>query len=157
MLLPALAKAKERARLIQCVNNQKQIELCFAMYAEDNNATYPLTHGWNGQGGSNGVVDDNHGGGAIPEQRPPNAYAADLQRSGIAFEGSRTVARLDGAAVCAPAQVRGQQQPVSRAARAGLLSQSDSAFQRVLQRRGARSRRSSAAGRWSPASTIRRT
>ncbi len=37
MLLPALSKAKEKARSIQCIGNQKSIGLSFAMYAADNN------------------------------------------------------------------------------------------------------------------------
>lgn len=37
MLLPALAKAKDRARTIQCINNMRQLTLCWSMYADDNN------------------------------------------------------------------------------------------------------------------------
>jgi hypothetical protein len=37
MALPALAKAKERAQRIQCVNNLRQIELAKKMWASDNN------------------------------------------------------------------------------------------------------------------------
>ena len=41
MLLPALARAKERARRIACVNNLKQIGEGLQMYLVDNNQTYP--------------------------------------------------------------------------------------------------------------------
>src|SRR5689334_15440640 len=41
MLLPALAKAKEKAKGIACVNNNKQISLAILMYVGDNNDTLP--------------------------------------------------------------------------------------------------------------------
>src|SRR5450759_3967177 len=37
MLLPALAKAKERATTAACLNNGKQLALAWMMYADDNN------------------------------------------------------------------------------------------------------------------------
>jgi prepilin-type N-terminal cleavage/methylation domain-containing protein len=37
MLLPALAKAKEKGRQAKCINNLKQISLGTTMYADDNN------------------------------------------------------------------------------------------------------------------------
>ncbi len=41
MLLPALAKAKETAKRIACVNNLKQISLSVIMYADDSEGLYP--------------------------------------------------------------------------------------------------------------------
>ena len=40
MLLPALSKAREKARQISCVNNMKQCTLAMAMYTADNNGQY---------------------------------------------------------------------------------------------------------------------
>jgi prepilin-type N-terminal cleavage/methylation domain-containing protein/prepilin-type processing-associated H-X9-DG protein len=41
MLLPALAGAKRRAQSIECLNNLKQLQLGWIMYAEDNNSETP--------------------------------------------------------------------------------------------------------------------
>ena len=41
MLLPALAKAREKAREISCVNNLKSIGLQSAMYIEDTAGVIP--------------------------------------------------------------------------------------------------------------------
>ena len=41
MLLPALAKAKERAKATTCINNLKQWGLAFRMYTDDNNDYVP--------------------------------------------------------------------------------------------------------------------
>ena len=40
MLLPALSKAREKARQASCQSNQKQIGLAFAMYVQDYSETY---------------------------------------------------------------------------------------------------------------------
>ena len=41
LLLPALARAKESAKRISCVNNLKQLGLSVTMYADDNEGNYP--------------------------------------------------------------------------------------------------------------------
>lgn len=41
MMLPALSRAKEQARMLQCINNFHQIGLGMAMYTEDNNDRFP--------------------------------------------------------------------------------------------------------------------
>jgi prepilin-type N-terminal cleavage/methylation domain-containing protein/prepilin-type processing-associated H-X9-DG protein len=50
MLLPALAAAKEKARIIQCLNNFKQLTLAWTMYAGDNNDRLILN--WGNYGGT---------------------------------------------------------------------------------------------------------
>ncbi len=41
LLLPALASAKERAKLIKCISNQKQIGFAFQLYVDDNDGRFP--------------------------------------------------------------------------------------------------------------------
>lgn len=42
MLLPAIAKAKEKAKATQCLNNLKQLGISTLIYAEDNNQTIQI-------------------------------------------------------------------------------------------------------------------
>lgn len=44
LLLPALAQAKERARIIQCLNNMKQLTVGWVLYYGDNNDH--VVHNW---------------------------------------------------------------------------------------------------------------
>jgi hypothetical protein len=46
MLLPALAKAREKAQTINCVNNVKQLGLAVRMYATDNDDQFPPAAKW---------------------------------------------------------------------------------------------------------------
>jgi prepilin-type N-terminal cleavage/methylation domain-containing protein/prepilin-type processing-associated H-X9-DG protein len=41
LLLPALAKAKEKAQTAKCLNNMKQLQLCYQMYVGDNSDGLP--------------------------------------------------------------------------------------------------------------------
>src|SRR5262245_45167320 len=45
MLLPALAKAKDKAKRTQCLNNLKQLSVSFLGYAYDNNDKFPKGSG----------------------------------------------------------------------------------------------------------------
>src|SRR5438105_1166752 len=42
MLLPALAKAKESAKRISCINNMRQLALAARMYVDDNESLFPM-------------------------------------------------------------------------------------------------------------------
>jgi len=42
LLLPALARAKEKARECQCLSNQRQMTLALMMYADDSRSWFPL-------------------------------------------------------------------------------------------------------------------
>jgi prepilin-type N-terminal cleavage/methylation domain-containing protein/prepilin-type processing-associated H-X9-DG protein len=53
MLLPALAKAKMKAKQIACVNNEKQIALACTMYFSDNKTTFSYRSS-SGAGGGGG-------------------------------------------------------------------------------------------------------
>lgn len=60
MLLPALAKAKQKAKAIGCLNNVRQISLATKMYMDDNNGTVvPLDRIMNVPGYANWVFDPN--------------------------------------------------------------------------------------------------
>ncbi len=50
MLLPALARAREKARQAVCMSNLKQLGLCFRMYVSDHDGWWPVENygGWGG-------------------------------------------------------------------------------------------------------------
>jgi prepilin-type N-terminal cleavage/methylation domain-containing protein len=50
MLLPALSKAKEKAKRTACLNNMKQLGLTFTMYALDHEDVLPYGYAWDGAG-----------------------------------------------------------------------------------------------------------
>src|SRR5262249_44268222 len=52
LLLPALSRAKARARQAQCISNQHQIGIGFQMYAEDHAGNFPVYDGWAASGGA---------------------------------------------------------------------------------------------------------
>ncbi len=55
MLLPALAKAKQKAQRINCANNLKQVGLSFRIWAGDNQDRYPMKVA-DTEGGAAGAV-----------------------------------------------------------------------------------------------------
>lgn len=82
LLLPGLARAKETAKRTQCVNNNHQLGLAWALYVEDNRDTYPITSGWGDFGGQTGKPTSvtawligPFGIRTDPTNRPLNRYA----------------------------------------------------------------------------------
>ncbi len=57
MLLPALARAKQKAQRISCVNNMKQIGIAYRIWSNDNGDRFPAQQtealgGWSGNAGN---------------------------------------------------------------------------------------------------------
>src|SRR3954452_21055561 len=56
LLLPALASAKEKARLVKCMSNLKQIGVAFKLFSTDHEGYYPW-HVYPEEGGTFGAND----------------------------------------------------------------------------------------------------
>jgi prepilin-type N-terminal cleavage/methylation domain-containing protein len=85
LLLPVLARAKEKANRIQCASNQRQIGFGWLMYVQDNGDIYPYIRGWGAAGGQRGTpttttvwLDPSFGCTVDPTNRPLNRYVPAL-------------------------------------------------------------------------------
>ena len=74
MILPALTRAKAKAKQTQCANNQRQQSLAYMMYTADYNDYYPMQRDWPAVGGKNGTYIIF----VAATNRPLNAYAPAL-------------------------------------------------------------------------------
>ena len=74
LLLPALARAKSQAQRTQCLSNQRQIGLAYAMYAGDFGESYPVHPDWASTGGQDGGYTVF----VAATNRPLNRYAPNL-------------------------------------------------------------------------------
>jgi len=70
LILPALAKAKEKARQIQCLNNMRQWGLGFRLYSDDNNGQVP------DEGNVGATI--NYAGGSNPADYQPGTATWNL-------------------------------------------------------------------------------
>ena len=79
LLLPALAKAKQKAKTTQCLNNMKQLQLCWAMYPDDNNQSLPPNGASSTSGpGGNGLPNSWIQGNAQTDPAVPDIPNGDL-------------------------------------------------------------------------------
>jgi prepilin-type N-terminal cleavage/methylation domain-containing protein len=81
MLLPALARAKSKALLTQCINNERQLGLGLLMYVQDFSDSYPVYRNWATWGGKRGTpVGQVHEGPGFVEaaDRPVNRYVKNV-------------------------------------------------------------------------------
>src|SRR5580765_7742291 len=70
LLLPALSRSKEAAKVSKCIHNQKQIGVAFQMYEDDNNSRLPSL-------APSGYALYEYGGGD-PDPKDPNGAGSML-------------------------------------------------------------------------------
>ncbi len=88
LLLPALSRAKDRARTIVCLNNLKQLELCCHLYAADYNDFFPPNQvgGFVGAPSStNGLSTVTNNNSWCPGIAPLDGSAANTAAAGNIF------------------------------------------------------------------------
>jgi prepilin-type N-terminal cleavage/methylation domain-containing protein len=82
MLLPALSRARIRAKRIQCVNNQKQLGMALTMYADDSSECLPAYLDWACWGGKKGTgqpsTAQKYGWNVPDTARPVNPYSKNV-------------------------------------------------------------------------------
>jgi len=82
LLLPALSRARIKAKRIQCVSNQKQLGVSLLMYADDNLAAFPAYSNWACWGGPMGAgqpaAAQQYGWDVPQTARPLNSYSKNV-------------------------------------------------------------------------------
>lgn len=85
LLLPALARAKDKALRTKCLSNQKQIALAYQLYVDENKGFYPSQKGWGAGGGKKGTykldagVGESFGVNVEQTNRPLNVYIGTVE------------------------------------------------------------------------------
>lgn len=91
LMLPALAKAKQKAQTINCMNNLKQLGLAARMYADGNNGQLPLAAHWCDALATNVGTPIVFKCPIHPEQRSSYAFNAKLNGSKLSGVNPSTV------------------------------------------------------------------
>jgi prepilin-type N-terminal cleavage/methylation domain-containing protein len=80
MLLPALGKAKQKAKQTKCSSNVRQISLGFQLYCNDFRDFFPVHASWGNWGGNLGKHPSNlEGGLTAVSNRPLNRYVPAVE------------------------------------------------------------------------------
>jgi prepilin-type N-terminal cleavage/methylation domain-containing protein/prepilin-type processing-associated H-X9-DG protein len=87
MLLPALAKSKAKATGIKCLSNLKQLQLCWLLYADDNNGFTP--HVDDTGGNANAVTSNSWVGGTMTN--PQDATNIIILQKGLLYKYNTSV------------------------------------------------------------------
>jgi prepilin-type N-terminal cleavage/methylation domain-containing protein len=95
LLLPALSRAKEKAATVSCLNNLKQLQVCFHLYAVDNQDILPPNNSIMGfsdssSGSSSNVSSMAAGVSWSPDHARTDTNTLDLQK-GLLFAYNRAV------------------------------------------------------------------
>lgn len=86
LLLPALASAREQAKVIKCVSNQKQIGIAFQLYRDENSSRFPPIRP------SASGYSFEYGGGDPDRKNPDvNDMLAATNRALYPYQGSSNV------------------------------------------------------------------
>ena len=91
MLLPALSKSKEKARTSGCLNNLKQLQVCFHLYATDNRDILPPNNSFMDVGAGGDAYQLASGISWCPDNSRKDTNAVALQ-SGVLFQYNTSVA-----------------------------------------------------------------
>ena len=108
ILWPVFAKAREKARQITCVSNERQLGLAFTQYIEDNNERYPsgvYSPSFSANAGA-GWAGEVHGyaGSKALFQCPDDPTAASGRATPISYAFNSNLAKIPQASANAPAR-----------------------------------------------------